>query len=330
MSMRRLCAAAACLIAGVSALLCDSPAAYHIEKSAPIMGTTFIVEVYARDRERGQRAASDALEEVRRIDRMLSNYRGDSELSKVNARAAVGPVQVSEELFDLLVRCRTYSERSGGTFDVTVGPLMKVWGFYKESGHMPAASQVQAALRTVGYNKVVLDQATHEVRFQVRGVSLDPGGIGKGYAVDRAVIALKRDGIDFGFISGGGSSIFGLGTPPNNASGWPVHIQNPWNTENIAETIYLRDRSLSTSGAFEKFFWADGHVYSHIMDPRTGYPAVGVVSVSVAAPSTLDSEIWAKPYYIQGRRWTLKHKPRDFAVYLCEDNAKRTCSWVER
>jgi FAD:protein FMN transferase len=321
--------AAVCLLGFWTSRLSSEPL-QHIQKAAEIMGATFVVEIYSADRGCAKHAADEALDEVRRIDRMLSDYRADSELSRLNANAANHPVRVSRELFDLLQRCREYSWQSEGTFDNTVGPLMKVWGFYKGSGRMPDPSEIQAALRMVGYQKVLLDRSNHTVLFTVRGVSLDPGGVGKGYAVDHAVDVLKRHHVGSAFISGGGSSIYGLGAPPDSPRGWPVHIENPWNAHDIGETVYLKNRSLSTSGEFEKFFWAEGRVYGHIMDPRTGYPATGVASVSVAAPKTLDSEIWAKPYFIQGRKWTLKHKPKEFAVYLCEDSANKTCFWLGR
>ncbi len=317
------------LFAAVQGLAASTgPSLQHVRQSAQIMGTTFVVDIYAPPA-LARNAADAALDEVRRIDWMLSDYRPDSELSRINANAASHAVQVSPELFALLQRCQKYSAESSGTFDITVGSLMRVWGFYKGSGHMPDPAQIRSARRSVGYRNVVLDPAMRTVRFAVPGLSLDPGGVGKGYAVDRAIEVLKRDHVESAFISGGGSSIYGLGAPPENPRGWPVHIQNPWNTQDLTETIYLKDRSLSTSGAFEKFFWADGHVYSHIMDPRTGYPATGTVAVSVAAPMTIDSEVWAKPYFIQGRQWASQHKPADFAIYLCDDTPAKTCSWLQ-
>ena len=308
--------------------LLGGQALLRLERSAPAMGTTFTIDIYGREVGIMQAAADGALEEATRIDKILSNYQPDSELSRVNERAAAGPVKISLELFDLLTACVAYSHASEGAFDITVGPLMKVWGFYKDSGHLPHRSEVTATLDRIGYRNIELDPTSHTVHFMHHGISLDPGGVGKGYAVDKMVGVLKENGITCALISAGGSSIYGIGAPPDDPRGWYVRIRNPKDEKKTAAEVYLRDKSLSTSGNYEKFFWAEGKLYSHIMDPRTGFPAEGMLSVSVMSPKTLDSEVWAKPYYILGRDWTRSHKPRDFEVLLCEDKAGATCAWV--
>jgi FAD:protein FMN transferase len=300
----------------------------RMERSAPAMGTTYTIDIYGRDMGIMQAAAEGALEEAGRIDQMLSNYRPESELSRVNEQAADQPVKVSQELFDLLTTCVEYSRASQGAFDITVAPLMKVWGFYKDSGRLPHRAEVRAALGQIGYRNIELDPAGRTVHFVRHGVSLDPGGVGKGYAVDKMVGVLRRSGVACALVSGGGSSIYGMGTPPDNPKGWYVRVRDPKDEKKTAAEVYLRDESISTSGNYEKFFWAEGKLYSHIMDPRTGFPAEGMLSVSVIAPKTLDSEVWAKPYYILGRDWTRAHKQRDFQVFLCEDKAGAACAWV--
>jgi thiamine biosynthesis lipoprotein len=284
--------------------------------------------MYGRDQGVMQAAAEGALEEARRIDRMLSNYRPESELSRVNEQAADQPVKISQELFDLLTACVEYSRASQGAFDITVAPLMKVWGFYKDSGRLPGRAEVRAALGQIGYRNIELNPASRTVRFVRRGVSLDPGGIGKGYAVDKMVAILRKRGIACALVSGGGSSIYGMGAPPDSPKGWYVRVRDPKDEKKTAAEVYLRDESISTSGNYEKFFWAGGKLYSHIMDPRTGFPAEGMLAVSVVAPKTLDSEVWAKPYYILGRDWTHEHKPPAFQAFLCEDKPGAACAWV--
>jgi thiamine biosynthesis lipoprotein len=139
---------------------------------------------------------------------------------------------------------------------------------------------------------------------------------------------LRRDGINSALVSAGGSSIYGIGVPPDDPHGWPIRIRDPRNEQRTAGQVKLKDDSISTSGGYEKFFWADGRMYSHIMDPRTGFPAEGMLSVSIVAPATIDSEIWAKPYYILGRAWTQQHKPKQFRVFVCEDKLTGNCSWL--
>src|SRR5438552_9470812 len=183
---------------------------------------------------------------------------------------------------------------------------MKVWGFYKGSGHLPQRAEVLKALGTTGYRNIQLDAAARTVRFSREGVELDPGGIGKGYAVDRMVDVLRKDGIASALVSASGSSIYALGAPPGEA-GWKVRIRDPKNEAKTVTEVTLRNESMSTSGSYEKFFMAEGKIYSHIMDPRTGFPATGMLSASVITPRTLDSEAWTKPFYINGRSWAANH-----------------------
>ena len=300
----------------------------RLEESFDAMGSTYTVALYGYDRDRMLAAIEAAFEEVRRIEGLLSNYRPESDLSQLNRFAAERPVKVTPELLEFLGRCLEYSRQSEGAFDISVGPLMKVWGFYKGSGHLPRQEEVGRALKKVGYRNILLVRENRTVRFAQPGVDLDPGGIGKGYAVDRMVDVLKENGITSALVSGGGSSIYALGSP-NSDKGWEVKIRDPRNPRKTLEDLYLKDQSMSTSGSSEKFFMADGKVYSHIMDPRTGYPAMGTLAVSVVAPRTLDSEAWTKPYFVLGRQWAAQHKPKEFRVFICEDKAEQPCAWLQ-
>ena len=317
----------------------------RMEASADAMGSTFSLVLYGEDRNRMEAASSHAFDEARRLDNLLSNYKPESEWSRVNRLASDHPVAVSGELFDLLSAAMNYSGNSEGAFDITVGPLMQIWGFYKDSGHLPKPAEVALAMGRIGYRSVVLDPSNHTVFFAKKDINLDPGGIGKGYAVDKIVEILRRDGIGTALVSAGGSSIYCLGVPPGEP-GWTIRVKHPRNPSHPAAEITLKDESISTSGSAEKFFVAEGKTWSHIMDPRTGFPAQGTLSVSVVAPRTLDSEVWAKPYFINGRQWTAQHKPRDFRVFFCsadertsavadtlspeelKDKADQVCAWL--
>jgi thiamine biosynthesis lipoprotein len=316
-----------------SALLAASvPAAagemLRLEASAEAMGSPYSVVLYDEDRDRMETAAEAVFEEARRLDGLLSNYKPESAWSQVNHNAAEGPVEVSKELFDLLSACVDYSRKSDGAFDITVGPLMKVWGFYKGTGHLASKGEVKKALGNVGYKNLILDEKAHTVRFAKMGVEIDPGGIGKGYAVDRMVEILKEQGIKIALISASGSSIYAMGAPPGEA-GWKVSVRDPRDEAKTVEDIVLKDQSMSTSGSYEKFFEADGKIYAHIMDPRTGFPAVGMLSVSIITPRTIDSEAWCKPFFINGRAWASKHKPEGTRAYFCEDKANQSCVWLQ-
>jgi thiamine biosynthesis lipoprotein len=246
----------------------------------------------------------------------------------VNRRAALEPVQVSPELFRLLTACIAYSRESEGAFDIAVGPLMKLWGFYKGSGRLPSQEEVASAFPKVGYQHVQLNADRQTVRFDCAGVELDPGGIGKGYAVDCMVNVLRQQGCQIALVAGSDSTIYGMGAPPEEPKGWRVGIKNPRNTRQTVSEVFLKDMSMSTSGSYEKFFRVEGRTYAHIMDPRTGYPAQESGSVSVIAPRTIDSEAWAKPYFINGQQWAARHKTKDFRVFFCEDRREQTCAWL--
>lgn len=292
------------------------------------MGSVISVIAYGQTSEQARVAIDQALDEAARLDSLLSNYKPESEWSRMNRAAADRPVHISDELFQLIQLCLEVSRRSEGAFDISVGPLMKVWGFYKGTGHLASRTELSQAMQCVGYRNIILDPEHHTIRFAKNGVELDPGGIGKGYAVDCMLDVLRRNHIRAAFISAGGSSIYALGAPPGE-SGWLVKLEDPRHASMPAATVRLRDQSLSTSGSYEKFFIADGKRWSHIMDPRTGNPAIGMLSVSIISPKTIDSEVWAKPYFILGRAWTERHKPRDFRVFMCEDDAAKPCSWIE-
>jgi len=297
------------------------------------MGGVFTVTAYGKNRTQLEAAVTESLEEARRLDGLLSNYKKDSEWSKVNRMAGQGAVAVSKELFELLEACMKYSRESEGTFDISVGPLMRRWGFFKGSGRFPHRSEIRTAMSAVGYQNIILDRKAQTVRFLNPLTELDPGGIGKGYAVDQMVNILRDGGVKSAFITAAGSSMYGLGTPPNEA-GWKVIIRDPADKNRSVAEILLKDESMATSGSAEKHFMAGGKIYSHIMDPRTGYPAQGTLSVSLVGPKAIDTEALAKPIYILGRQWAARHKPKGMRVFYCPEGPKgqkwnSTCEWLQ-
>ena len=205
---------------------------------------------------------------------------------------------------------------------------MKLWGFYKGSGRLPSRAEVAEVMPKVGWRHVALDAESQTVRFDCTGVELDPGGIGKGYAVDRMVEVLRRRGFQSALVAASDSTMVGMGVPPEEPRGWRVGIKDPRNRRLTVDEVYLKDASLSSSGSTEKYFRAEGRVYSHIMDPRTGFPAVSSGSVSVIAPHAIDSEAWAKPYIIHGRKWTARHMLKEFRVCFCDGSSEEPYAWL--
>jgi FAD:protein FMN transferase len=302
----------------------EAPSPVRYEATTPAMGCIFGVAAYGSDRVALARQVESALDEARSIDGWLSNYRDDSELSRVNRSAADAPVPVSEELFALLRTANEYSLLSEGAFDMTVGPLVRAWGFFDGGGKLPDEAELERARAITGFRFVELDATRRTVRFARPGVELDPGGIGKGYAVDRMADLLRRAGVRAALINACHSSLYAIGAPPDHPRGWEIEIDSPRGGRGVA--VLLKDQSLSTSGSQEKFFEANGHVYSHILDPRTGLPAEGVVAVSVIAPTALDSEVSSTAIFVNGLDWAARSMKEGFQVYGCP--AGGACRWI--
>ena len=293
------------------------------------MGTTFSVVLFGEQRDQLDEAVNAALAELQRLSDLLSIYRPESVWSEINRLAGQGPVEVSPEVFELISECLRYSRQSEGAFDITVGPLMKAWGFFKGSGRLPSREEVAAALAKVGYLHLCLDQTSRTVRFDVPGMEINPGGIGKGYAVDRMVDILRQKGIERALVMASSCSLYGLVAPPDEPRGWKVDIRHPQRPrEHSATEVFLQDLSLSSSGGYAQRFVADGRTFSHIMDPRTGYPAQGMLMVSVTAPRTIDSEAWTKPFFIHGRSWAAKNKPKRLNAFFCEAGPEQDWGWL--
>ena len=300
----------------------------RLRKSFFAMATPYSIILYGYDRGKMEAAIDSAFGELHRLDKMLSNYMQDSEWCVINREAPLRPVAISPELFDLLTACLEYSRQSEGAFDITTGRLMRVWRFYKGKGELPDRGDLAEALNHVGYRHLLLDPATKTVRFGRPGLEVDPGGIGKGYAVDRMVDVLRRSGFSVGFVAASGSSLYGIGAPPTEPMGWEVNIADPWGFQRPLAKVFLKDMSISTSGSYERYFRANGQTYSHIIDPRTGFPAHGTSQVSVVAPRAIESEAWSKPYFINGRAWATGHPLKGFRIFLCDDEGEKTCEWL--
>ena len=263
------------------------------------MACVYAIEAYGPDAQRLPQVIDEAFDEVDRIDRLMSHYRADSAVSRLNREAARRPISVAPELFDFIQTALSYTHDSGGAFDITVGPLMKAWGFFRGDGHLPSAGELAAARRHVGGRHVKLDRAARTIAFDEPGVEIDLGGIAKGYAVDRVAALLRERQVESAVISAGGSSVYGLGAPPGREA-WEVAIEDPVTRGKTARTIRLKDRALSVAGSAEKSFEAGGVTYAHIMDPRSGWPVQGVLSVAVLAPSATAGDALDNAFFVLG------------------------------
>lgn len=270
------------------------------EARHPAMGSEFTLQVYAPDAATAQHWMDECFDEIDRIEDLLSNYRPSSELSRINREAAAGPVVTDPETFRFLSTSLDWSRRTDGAFDITVGPLMRAWGFFFNSGHVPPQQDLDRVRASTGWRNVQLDSASRSVRF-ANGLKmeLDPGGIGKGYAVDRIAAMLRADHVTAALISAGSSSLYGIGAPPG-APGWRVNVPDPAHKDAVLSVLYLRDQSVSTSACTEKFFIQNGHRYCHILDPATGRPMEDRLQTTVLAPTGTDTDALSTATFVMG------------------------------
>ena len=288
------------------------------------MACAYAIVAYGDDAGALPRILEAAFDEVDRIDRLMSHYKPESPLSRLNRDAAAGPVVVTPELFDFIAECLRYSRDSDGAFDITVGPLMKTWGFFRGGGRLPSAQEVEDVRARIGYAHVVLDVRARTIRFDRPGIELDLGGIAKGYAVDRVVDLLRREHVAAALISAGGSTIYALGAPPGRDA-WDVDIQDPLDSGRIALTVPLRDRALSVAGRAEKSFERDGVVYSHIMDPRTARPVQGILGVAVLTSTGTAGDALDDALFVQGverSRAYLRRLPATEAIFFLPEDGR--------
>ncbi len=295
------------------------------EDSRLSMGCAYSIVIYGDDTQRLARIVSAAFDEVDRIDQLMSHYKPESPLSRINRDGAGGPVKVEPELFHFIEESLRYSRESEGAFDITVGPLMKAWGFFRGEGRVPQPAEIFELRRRVGYQHVILNADGKTIHFDRPGVELDLGGIAKGYAVDRVVSLLKRHKIAAALISACGSTLYGMGKPPDS-EGWEVKIQNPIDASKVALTVSLKDQALSVSGGDEKFFEIGGVRYGHIMNPRTGWPVENMLSVAVLTGSGTAGDALDNVFYVQGieqSRELLKRLPPTEVFFFLPEVGQR-------
>ncbi len=291
-------------IAGVlSTLLLVVPAhAAWVSRTVDgIMGTRIGVELWDDDVAHGESSIDAVIAEMKRIDATMSTYKSDSELSRLNARAAQRPVVVSAELFGLLTTSMEYSRLTNGAFDVTYASVGFMYDF--RARQRPSEAQIKQALPEVNYKHVVLNAAKRSVRYQRAGMRIDLGGIAKGYAVDRGIDILKQRGIQHALVSAGGDSrVMGdrFGKP------WVIGIRHPDRKDEIITRLPLVDTAISTSGDYERYFDENGVRYHHIIDPRTGHSASLVRSATVLADTALRTDGLSKTAFVLGADAAIK------------------------
>jgi thiamine biosynthesis lipoprotein len=280
-------------------LACTSPRENIYRKSSTIMDTLVTITVVARTPQDAETAIDRGFEEIRRIEGLLSFWTDDSEIARVNRAAGAAPVEVAPEALEIIERSLLVSEKTGGAFDATIGPVIRLWDFRK--GVMPDPGSLGEALRKVDYRRMSINRSDRTAHLGDERMSFDTGGIAKGYVADKAVGTLKALGISSGLVAIAGD-IRAFGSKPDG-SPWTIGIRNPRGAEandDVMATLELSDEAVSTSGDYERFFMREGVRYHHILDPRTGYPARENISVTVVAPEAVFTDGFSTGVFVMG------------------------------
>jgi len=280
---------------------------------------------------RAKNAINEAFDEIKRIENVYSVHKDTSEISRINRLRKNERLQITDEVLNLIHKTLDYSERTDGAFDITVKPLVDLWGRARKANKLPDEYELKRALERVGYKDVVLDEVVRTIYFKKDGMSIDLGGAAKGYATDRAIRVLEDNGIKNALVTSGGD-MYCLGKKSGREP-WKVGIRHPRREDRTFLEILLKDKAISTSGDYERYFIMDGKRYSHIIDPMTGYPiGDNVVSASVITADSTTSDILATAMCILGEKGfdMIKKESGDMdAVLVTEDAGRLTVKMSE-
>jgi len=270
-----------------------------VKKAISLMGTDFEISVVAPTEPIGYINIDEAVSEIRRIESMISSWDETSETSEINRNAGIRPVKVSKELFQLIERAKKISQITDGAFDISYASMDRIWKYDGSMGKIPTAVQVKASVDKIGYQKIELNPEKQTVFLVQQGMRIGFGAIGKGYAADKAKELLMSKGVKGGIVNASGD-LTTWGTRETGEK-WLVGITNPMDKDKIFTWLPIVESSVATSGNYEKYITFKGEKYSHIIDPRTGYPAKGVTSVSIFAKKAELCDALATAVFIMGR-----------------------------
>ncbi|WP_408608263.1 FAD:protein FMN transferase [Aquimarina spinulae] len=268
------------------------------KRTLKLMGSRFDITVVEKDKTTANQSIDIAVEEIQRIEKLISSWDKNSQTSLINNNAGINPVKVDAELFDLIFRAIQISKLTDGAFDISYASMDRIWKFDNSMKKMPSEEEIKASVARVGYKYIVLDKKKSTVFLTQKGMKIGFGAIGKGYAADKAKNLLISKGVKAGIINASGD-MNTWGKQPDESE-WKVAITNPLNKNNAFALLPVVEKAVVTSGNYEKYVILDGKRYSHIIDPRTGYPSTGIVSATVFAPKAELADALATSVFVMG------------------------------
>ncbi|MDO6439913.1 FAD:protein FMN transferase [Cyclobacterium sp. 1_MG-2023] len=269
------------------------------KRTLKLMGSRFDITVVAEDSITAKNYIESGIEEIDRIEKLISSWDENSQTSEINKYAGIKPVKVEAELFNLIERAMMISKLTDGAFDITYASMDKIWKFDGSMRKMPSEEDIRASVTKVGYNNILLDKEKLTVFLKIKGMKIGFGAIGKGYAADMAKKLLVAKGVTSGIINASGDmNSWGKQVDGNE---WKVAITNPLNKNKVFALLPISNGAVVTSGDYEKYVEFNGKRYSHIIDPRTGYPSTGIISVTVFAPKAELADALATSVFVMGK-----------------------------
>lgn len=275
------------------------PALVEYRQSEKLMGNTFEITVVAGDEGWAREKIGMAVEEIKRIERLLTTFNEQSQTNKINQQAGIRPVKVDGEVFQLIKRSLKISGVTDGAFDITYGSVDKrLWNFDRSMTRLPDPETAKAMVRLINYRNVLLDEKEGTVMLKEKGMRIGFGGIGKGYAADKAKELLLKEGVQGGIVNASGDLItWGVQA---DQQPWTIGIAHPDDSRKAFSWLNISDRAIATSGNYEKYVMIDGKKYSHTINPKTGMPVTGIKSVTIISPFAEIADAMATPVMVMG------------------------------
>lgn len=292
------------------------------KRTTTLMGSRWDITILAKDSLTAENYIDSVIAETTRIEYLISDWKPQTQISQVNKNAGIAPVKVDKEVLDLTRRAIHVSEITNGAFDISFAAMEKIWKFDGSMTEMPSPEAVKNAVKKVNYKNILIDTINSTIFLKDTGMKIGFGALGEGYAADRCRDILKAKGIQAGIINGSGD-MSSWGKQPNGKP-WNIGIEDPFNRGEVFAVIPLRQSAVTTSGSYEKYAEINGIRYSHIINPATGYPATGLISVSVFGPSAEVCNSFSTSIMVLGKEAGLQllKKYPDYSCIMVSDKGK--------
>lgn len=268
------------------------------------MGSRFQITLVDKDSISAEQNIDKAVAEITRIENLISEWRPETQISQVNQNAGIKPIKVDREVFDLTKKGLYFSKLTDGAFDISIVAMDKIWKFDDSMDELPSEQAIKESVRNVGYQNIILDSTNSTIFLRNPGMKIGFGSIGKGYAADKTRDLMKSMGVKAGIIDASGD-ISTWGTQPDGKP-WAIGINNPFNDHKMAAILYFKENAVTTSGSYEKYAEIHGKRYSHIMNPKTGYPSTGLTSVTITGPNATMANGFSTSIMVLGEKEGLK------------------------